>query len=209
KRGGGGVQAKQGVSDLAKKPATAFLLGVNLAVAYYLWAYRVSLESVAISYIGFWESKEYWRVLTASFSHFEVMHLAFNSISLWNLGELEPMLGSFGYLYLSFDLVVTTIVLVVLAQHALTRRGGGGGGGPRGLEGDSKAVGYSCVLFALMTLASVAQQRFCPLPFFPNFCFSTWFLPTPVNGWKLAVNLGPFALLFLVQFVIPRAGFLG
>ncbi|CAM9381212.1 unnamed protein product, partial [Discosporangium mesarthrocarpum] len=89
------------------------------------------------------------------------------------------------------------------------RRVGGVAEGAWARQREAQAVGYSCVLFALMTLMSVAQETFCPVPFFPQFCFETWFLPIPLTRWKLPINLGPFALLFLVQFIMPQAGFLG
>lgn len=55
---------------------------------------------MAISYALFWEEREYWRLFTASFSHFEPLHLVFNAMSTWNTRELERLLGTFRYLYL-------------------------------------------------------------------------------------------------------------
>lgn len=76
----------------------------------------------------------------------------------------------------SLNLVVLTMLLVIAMQHYLVRR--------RGLERhrDSRAVGYSCVLFALMTYAATVQHEFCPLPFYHDVCFSTAFLPTFAGG---------------------------
>lgn len=60
----------------------------------------MSPEAVAISYAAFWDEKQYWRAITASFSHFEPLHLILNMMSLWNLGPLEELMGTFRYLYL-------------------------------------------------------------------------------------------------------------
>lgn len=64
------------------------------------WLVQVSPDAVAISYSAFWEGKEYWRAVTASFSHFEILHMAFNMMGLWNLRILETFLGSFRHFYL-------------------------------------------------------------------------------------------------------------
>lgn len=61
---------------------------------------KISPDAVAISYALFWEEREYWRLFTASFSHFEPLHLVFNAMGTWNTRELERLLGTFRYLYL-------------------------------------------------------------------------------------------------------------
>ena len=61
---------------------------------------KVSPDAVAISYALFWEEKQYWRLFTASFSHFEPLHLLFNAMATWSTRHVEPMLGSFRLLYL-------------------------------------------------------------------------------------------------------------
>lgn len=65
-----------------------------------LYVRQVSPDAVAISYTLFWEQGEYWRVFTASFSHFELLHMLFNAMGVWNTRALETLLGSFKYLYL-------------------------------------------------------------------------------------------------------------
>ncbi|CAN0411714.1 unnamed protein product, partial [Hapterophycus canaliculatus] len=133
---------------------------------------QVSPGAVAISYALFWEEREYWRLFTASFSHFEPLHLVFNALSTWNTRELERLLGTFRFLYLSLDLVVTTIMLVMLAKHALVRW--------RGVQGQREglAVGFSCVIFAYMTYLAVAMRQFCPAgASFSSLCFETWSIP--------------------------------
>ncbi|CBJ33566.1 conserved unknown protein [Ectocarpus siliculosus] len=206
KRGGGGRRGKspfelgRGPAEIVSYPGTVLLLVINLAFAYHLWANRVSPDAVAISYARFWEEREYWRLFTASFSHFEPLHLVFNAMGTWNTRELERLLGTFRYLYLSLDLVVTTIMVVMVIKHALVKW--------RGVESqrEGKAVGFSCVLFAYMTYLAVAMREFCPIG---TLCFSTYSIPMFWGMPSLPVNLGPFASQAIAQVVMPRAAFLG
>ena len=68
-----------------------------------------------------------------------------------------------------------------------------------------QAVGYSCVLFAWITVAAIRMGEFCPIVFAPEFCFSTYFLP--VIG--VPINIGPLILLFITKIIIPRSSFIG
>ncbi|CAN0161935.1 unnamed protein product, partial [Ectocarpus sp. 12 AP-2014] len=204
RRGKSAFQLGRGPAEIVSYPGTVLLLVINLAFAYHLWAKRVSPDAVAISYALFWEEREYWRLFTASFSHFEPLHLVFNAMGTWNTRELERVLGTFRYLYLSLDLVVTTIMLVMVIKHALVKW--------RGVESqrEGKAVGFSCVLFAYMTYLAVAMREFCPIgQSFSTLCFSTWSIPMFWGMPSLPVNLGPFASLAIAQVVMPRAAFLG
>jgi membrane associated rhomboid family serine protease len=187
-----------GLSDALAKPATTLILVVIMIVAYRLWAGRVSVDRVSVSYESVVVEKQYWRAVTASFSHFEMMHLFFNCMSLYNMGGLEVVLGTVPYLYLSADLVTLTMILIMVIKWVMVRFF-------RASEGSQRqgAVGYSCVLFAFMTMASVRQNQFCPLPMMPTFCFDTHYI------LSLPVNIGPWAVLFGAQLLMPRAGFVG
>ncbi|CAM9819415.1 unnamed protein product [Scytosiphon promiscuus] len=189
--------------DTPSFPGTAILIGINLAVAYYLRTYGVSPNAVAISYTLFWEEREYWRIFTASFSHYEPTHIFFNTLSTWNLRGIEQRLGTFRFLCLTLALVVTTEMVDMLIKLALVKRNGASS------EPERKALGFSGVLFAYMTYAAVAMDEYCP---FGNAsrCFKTWRLPifgSALSG--LPVNFGPFASLVVTQVIVPRASFTG
>ena len=79
--------AQSNMSELLGRPVTLLILGTILAVAYQLWARRVPVSAVSFSYEAVTREGEYWRGLTASFAHFEVLHLAFNCMSFYQLGE--------------------------------------------------------------------------------------------------------------------------
>lgn len=199
-------------SNLAKlwnQPVTTLLLLVIFAVAYYLWAYRIDVSSVSYSYDAVVVRGEYWRIVTASMSHVDAWHLLFNTMSLYELGALESIYGSLTYAYLSVALIFITMLICIGIDYVLIYRY------QRHEQQYSQAIGYSCVLFAWMVAISVRMPEFCPIFIFPSLCVPTWTLPFPsfVQQWTgmigLAINLGPFLLLFFTKLIIPQSSFMG
>jgi Rhomboid family len=84
-------RAASGLATLLAMPGTTLLLGLNLWVAFLLWSRKVDPSAVAVSYDAVVSDREYWRCVTASFSHFEALHLGFNMMSLYNMGQLEQV----------------------------------------------------------------------------------------------------------------------
>jgi membrane associated rhomboid family serine protease len=85
---------------------------------------------------------QWWRLLTSGFIHFGLIHLAFNSLALWNLGQtLEPLIGSrkFTLLYFASMLAGSAGVLIL------------GGGGLTG--------GASGAIFGLFGATAVALKH--------------------------------------------------
>lgn len=190
------------IQTLIQRPVTTSILIAISYVAYYLWANRIDSSAVAFSYQSCVEAKEYWRAITASFSHFDLLHLGFNAMALYQLGELEIVYGTVKYAYLSMALVFITIIICVGLYHVLITKYG------RVDMIHQRAVGYSCVLFAWMVAASVRMQQFCPIFLFPSLCFTTWVIPSPV-GKGLPVNIGPVLLLVLTKLIMPQSSFTG
>mmetsp|Transcript_15400 Transcript_15400/g.25643 ORF Transcript_15400/g.25643 Transcript_15400/m.25643 type:complete len:739 (+) Transcript_15400:221-2437(+) len=194
--------AQSNLSELLARPVTVLIMTIIFAVAYLLWARRVPVSAVAFSYEAVTRGGEYWRMLSASFAHFEVLHLAFNCMSFYQLGQLEEVFGSVAFFYLNADLVVLTMVVCVLLYHVLITRF------DKQHLVHQQAVGYSCVLFSWMVAASVRMQEFCPLFFMPSLCFPTWLLPLPLSV-RLPVNLGPFVLLVITKLILPQSSLTG
>lgn len=197
------------LQQILQRPITTLLLIIIFSVAYYLWAYRIDVSEVAYSYDMFYLQGEYWRGVTASFSHFDLLHLAFNTMALYQLGILELEYGSIPFLYLNIDLVVITMILCTVIYHILITKYG------RTDMINQQAIGYSCVLFAWMVALSVRLEEYCPIFILPSFCIHTWLIPLPTMISKtlhiqgFPVNLGPFVLLFVTKLIMPRSSLIG
>ena len=132
------------------------------------------------------------RLVTSAFWHTGVVHAALNLLTLMPLGSaLERSLGSaqFGLLVLLVNALADGVYIVLAYAAALCPAWLGGGG----LLAQC-AVGFSGVLFGLLVIdnnLSGAASR------------SVFGLLT------LPAALFPWALLFLFQFLVPHASFLG
>jgi membrane associated rhomboid family serine protease len=85
---------------------------------------------------------EWWRIVTAGFLHFDLLHIGFNMFLLWMLGNaLEPSLGRFRFAVLySGALLAGSLGALVLDPNALTG-------------------GASGAVFGLMAAAFLSQRR--------------------------------------------------
>ena len=134
------------LDDILSKPSTYLLLTIICAVAVFLFASRTDPSAVSFSYASIAsKGAPYWRMVTASFSHFDLLHLGFNTMSLYQLGvlvsaaikvlcqafvtwyifvEQENVYGSLPYLYLSVAMVFITMMICAGIYHIqLTRYG--------------------------------------------------------------------------------------
>ena len=92
--------------DPRSAPGTYFLLAINLGVFAWMTLHGVSLReptSAQLVYYGANNASlvidhgQWYRLLTATFVHIGLFHIATNMWCLWNLGLLgEPLIGPFG-----------------------------------------------------------------------------------------------------------------
>ncbi len=77
---------------------------------------------------------EWWRMITAGFIHFGLLHVAFNMYALWNLGQLlEPITGRAQYVLLYFAaLLAGSAGALIVGGRGIT---GGASGAVFGLFG--------------------------------------------------------------------------
>ncbi|KAK8812739.1 hypothetical protein WA538_004596 [Blastocystis sp. DL] len=186
---------------LRLSPITS-VIGLTLCVIWFLlWNNKVDVSSVASSYASVVKQGEVWRIVSSSFSHLTILHLAMNVSSLFSLSSLEIHWGSVQYLSVSLFLVVSTQLLLLLLDSFLIRCG-------RHSIETVWTLGYSCVLFALMTASILQRSGPCPVDLF-GVCFPTRLLPVPFLPFAIPVNAFPFIQLLLMKLLVPNSSLLG
>lgn len=175
-----------GLSAMIAAPATSVTLLVNVLVWLYLWNFHYGYAAVGFNYTKVVREGHVWRCVTSSFSHVSALHLVFNMVSLVQLAPLETALGSLEYVKAVFVLLAVSNALVLLFSHLLITYARM----ERYLS--SYALGYSCVVFGLMT---VQYQR-------TGDTFSFF-------GAALPSTLLPFFYLAATQVLVPQASFVG
>eukprot|EP00475_Leptophrys_vorax_P032253 TRINITY_DN4961_c0_g1_i8.p1 TRINITY_DN4961_c0_g1~~TRINITY_DN4961_c0_g1_i8.p1 ORF type:complete len:250 (+),score=49.35 TRINITY_DN4961_c0_g1_i8:755-1504(+) len=134
------------------------------------------------------EEKQLWRAITAVYTHANLLHLVFNMMSLWNLNFVETTGGSVTYFKYTYFLVVLDELLITSFNWVMVHQ----------FEQDryrtQAAVGYSGVVFGLMSIVSAAG----PLQ-----------LISFMGLFSVYSILYPFCSLFLIQLLVPQASFIG
>jgi len=91
--------------DPRSAPGTYLLLAINIAVFLWMVLHGVSITSPTIDQLKYYGANnvdlvlagQWYRLLTATFVHIGILHIATNMWCLWNLGLLgEPLLGPVG-----------------------------------------------------------------------------------------------------------------
>ncbi|VFA88946.1 Rhomboid protease gluP [Gordonia paraffinivorans] len=144
-------------------------------------------------------SGEYWRLLTAGFLHFSVMHIAVNMLSLYILGrDLELALGMFRYLaiYLIALLGGSAAVMLFEADRAVT-------------------AGASGAIYGLMgaMLVIILKARVSPVPVLSIIAFNV-VLSFSLPGISVLGHLGGLAfgaaataaVVYFPGLVLPPGG---
>ena len=214
----------QNVQFLLNQPATSLLLLLNIGLAFHYWNERISPNSVCKRYKNIVHDHEWWRGLSGATAHFEPLHIGFNAMSLHSLGqELEGgekgLYGSIPFLVYNIALIVcTTIVMMGMVyarlryiqwklDDSISNSNRTHYQELRDRLRETSTVGYSAVLFACMVVSTMERtQPTCPIPFFPDVCFETHTVPGVPS---LRYNIAPIASLFVAQFIMPRASFMG
>jgi rhomboid protease GluP len=193
-------------------PGTYLLLGINCAV--YLWMVLTGVspsEPTVNNLIHFGAAQaslilhgQWYRLITATFVHVGLLHIATNMWCLWNLGLLgEPLLGPFGLVAVYF---LTGIAgnLLSLFINVLTRDnsvGAGASGAVFGIAGilivllsnrklpipwsELKRLRKSVIWFAVINLLIGGATLFVPVVRIDNFAHLGGFL----SGLALGVPL--------------------
>jgi rhomboid protease GluP len=195
-------------------PGTYLLLGINCAV--YLWMVLRGVspsEPTPRDLIHFGATSaglilhgQWYRLVTATFVHVGLLHIATNMWCLWNLGLLgEPLLGPFGLVsvYLITGIagnLLSLFINVVLRDNSV---GAGASGAVFGIAGilivllsnkklpipwsELKRLRKSVIWFAAINLVIGGATLFVPVVRIDNFAHLGGFL----SGLALGVPLIP------------------
>ena len=156
-------------------------------VWYIIFRHGLDHERVGSSHQLVVTEGQWWRALTASFSHISLVHLGFNMMSTWQLKTAETMLGAAGYLRMTFVFLLSSILIQQALHAALAKQQR-----TAHLQ-HTIGVGFSCVVFAWMTWLSLKLEGQAL-----DFVF-----------FRVPYSLSPFASLVLTQVIIPRVDFVG
>ncbi|MGH8998184.1 MAG: rhomboid family intramembrane serine protease, partial [Acidimicrobiia bacterium] len=121
---------------------TRIIIGINLAVFLLTTSDDGRLRQLVLNGFDVGVRDEWYRLVTAGFVHFGIIHIAFNMVILYRFGQmLEPALGRirFGALYLAALL--------------------GGAAGALLLTPDAYTAGASGAVFGLVGAAAVGMRR--------------------------------------------------
>ncbi|KAA0148831.1 hypothetical protein FNF27_06004 [Cafeteria roenbergensis] len=198
-----GNQAAAFAASLSARPVDAAIM-ILCAWLYFRKATgKVGDDHLAVSLELAAGRQEGWRAITSSVAHGGLLHLGFNLMTLFQLGSLEPSLGSARYAGLSVALMLLTAAaacaLQLCAAKVLRRPG----------SVEQRAVGYSAVLFAWIVVEASQRGEYCPLPVPAGLCLPTWRVPLPGLDASVPLNLAPFLLLLVMQVVVPNVSFAG
>lgn len=118
-------------------PVTRVLVALNVAVFLYMTIRDTgALGGTSITRAQFdlglarqlVAQGDWWRMITSGFIHFGIMHLAFNMLALWSLGNmLEPLLGTRRFVLLYGASLMTGAAGVLLLTSQFTITGGASG----------------------------------------------------------------------------------
>lgn len=175
------------MKGVVSTPGTALVAAACLAIYVYRLVREYPVEDIAISYRTFVTNKQYWRGVTAVFSHLNLLHIAFNVSSLWSLRFVEAAFGTVAYFRISYILMVTSVLVTMGIYHVWIKYGG-----VREYE-TTYAVGYSGVIFGLMTVGHMAAKH----------------SRISLFGISLPLSLAPFGSLLLTQLLVPNASLVG
>ena len=148
----------------AVAPATYILVGINCVVFLYMALRGVSTTNPRADQLLYFGADngglvlqygEWWRLVTATFVHVGVIHLATNMWCLWNLGLLgEPLLGPIGTLAVYLLTGVAGNLLSIAVNPDLP-------GGPHAVVG----AGASGAVFGIAgVLILLLKSKLLPVP---------------------------------------------
>jgi len=175
------------LQQVQSAPLNSAVMLLNSVIWFWMWNRRAGFEDVATSFRKVVLERQFYRVITATFTHLNLLHLVFNMASLYSIGAVETARGSYWYLQYTVLLIWTSEAVWMGITYLLLRFG------RSAAMADSSAVGYSGVLFGWMTLVSIVQ---------PGMGIS-------FMGFSVPMAIAPWVSLVITQIIMPQASFMG
>jgi membrane associated rhomboid family serine protease len=176
------------LASIANAPLNTTMMVFCSVLWFVMWNKRMTFENVSVSYNAVVKNRQYYRIVSAAFTHANLMHIVFNMGSLYAVGVLEGALGTYFYLRTTVLLLFVSMFLWLLITYICVKKFN------RASYAETPAVGYSGVIFGWMTVMQVLQ----PSGSMPIF-----------GGFSIPYILAPFGSLLITQLIVPRASFLG
>lgn len=171
------------VSYVVASPMNSLLVAFCSLLWLWMWNNRVPLDSVSISYRLVVNGRQWWRLVSAHFTHLDVMHILFNMGYLISVGKAEAFFGSLWYLETSIMLLLASNGVWMGGMHVAVKYFG------RAEWAESSAVGYSSVIFGWMSVLGLIVPS--------------------ANVMGVPMTFAPFISLLITQCIVPRASFSG
>ena len=152
---------------------TLIIILVTIAISYYAWQNPSTLENLVLNPYKVSKNGQYYRFITSGFVHADFMHLLFNMLTLWFIGEgIERLFGMlfggngriyFGALYL-LGIIVSDIPTFLKHRNS------------SGYNSLGASGGVAAVLFAAVLYAPLLEICLYFLLCIPGFIFGILFI---------------------------------
>ena len=98
---------------------TILLMLINLIVFILIRTNRLDPNDLSMSYYTVSVQKDYKRIITSAFAHYDVYHFLTNMFSLYNVGSIvEDLFGPVQMLFLYFGSMILGKILSLQIRHA-------------------------------------------------------------------------------------------
>ena len=94
------------------------LIAINLIVYFLIIYEKIDFKVLAQSYDTVFTKKQYYRIITAAFTHLQPMHILFNMFALYTVGRfVEAYFGTVYFLLILFGSIVIGHPLALKIHH--------------------------------------------------------------------------------------------
>lgn len=97
---------------------TILLIIINIAVFIMIRMNKLYVDDLDSSYLCVFVRKQYYRLITAGFTHVQPLHLICNMYSLLSIGRtMEMFYGGFKYLIIYVMILIIGGILALISRH--------------------------------------------------------------------------------------------